>query len=449
MTPTSTRLTLADLEACFEGVIPSIISTADADGLPNISYLSHVALVDDRHVALSNQFFAKTAANIRLNPHAMLLLVDARNSAQYRLELVFAHTLEAGSLFEHVALQIDASSAQVGMAGIMKLRNLDVFRVVSIEAIPSQVQTAELPQSKRNRLIGAARIAEAIAAETDADGIIDAMLEGLRTEFGFEHGLLLQLYEERNQLITIGSMGYVPSGIGSDIPVDEGVIGAAAAGGRLVKLSDMSRIRRFGAAVRGSSADENRTRAIPLPGMPDAMSQIAVPLVAAGSVRGVLFLESRDRIAFTSDDEAALSMIARQAAMALALSEKLSLETEPQGSVRIQSPASEKAVQVVHHRFDDSVFIDGDYVIKGVAGRLLASMLEQHQQSGRLEFTNREIRLDAALKLPDFKDNLETRLLLLRRRLEEKRLPIRLTRLGRGRIGLLIEGRLRLSKDVV
>jgi adenylate cyclase len=211
----------------------------------------------------------------------------------------------------------------------------------------------------------------------------------------------------------------------------------------------MSRIRRFGAAVRASSADENRTRAIPLPRMPDAISQIAVPLIAAGSVRGVLFLESRDRIAFTSDDEAALSMIARQAAMALALSEKLSLETEPQGSVRIQSPASEKAVQVVHHRFDDSVFIDGDYVIKGVAGRLLASMLEQHQQSGRLEFTNREIRLDAALKLPDFKDNLETRLLLLRRRLEEKRLPIRLTRLGRGRIGLLIEGRLRFSKDVV
>lgn len=449
MTRMSSMLTLADLEACFEGVIPSIISTADADGLPNISYLSHVAMVDDRHVALSNQFFAKTAANIRLNPHAMLLLVDARNSAQFRLQLVFAHTLEAGPLFEHISLQIDASSAQVGMAGIMKLRNLDVFRVVSIEAIPSQVETAEPLGLKRNRLIAAAKIAEAIAAEADADGIIDAMLEGLRREFGFEHGLLLQLDEGRNQLITIGSIGYAPSGIGSDIPVDEGVIGAAAAGGRLVKLSDMSRIRRFGAAVRDSSADENRTRAIPLPGMADAMSQIAVPLIAAGSIRGVLFLESRDRIAFTGEDEAALSVLARQAAMALALSEKLSLETEPQQLVRAELPTSEKTVQVVHHRFDDSIFVDGDYVIKGVAGRLLASMLEQYQESGRVEFTNREIRLDAALKLPDFKDNLETRLLLLRRRLDEKRLPIRLSRLGRGRIGLLIEGALRLSKDVV
>ena len=56
---------LRDLHACFEGVIPSIIATASQDGVPNISYLSHVAFVDDEHVALSNQFFSKTAANIR------------------------------------------------------------------------------------------------------------------------------------------------------------------------------------------------------------------------------------------------------------------------------------------------------------------------------------------------------------------------------------------------
>ncbi|WP_244427839.1 hypothetical protein [Sinorhizobium fredii] len=88
-------------------------------------------------------------------------------------------------------------------------------------------------------------------------------------------------------------------------------------------------------------------------------------------------------------------------------------------------------------------------MIKGVAGRLLAWMLEQHLANGRSEFTNREIRLDGGLRLPDFKDNLETRLLLLRRRLEEKALPIRLVRLGRGRIAVEVEGRVRLSRDGV
>jgi adenylate cyclase len=36
-----------------------------ADGTPNISYLSQVIAIDDEHVGLSNQFFSKTAANIR------------------------------------------------------------------------------------------------------------------------------------------------------------------------------------------------------------------------------------------------------------------------------------------------------------------------------------------------------------------------------------------------
>ncbi len=441
-------LKLADLQACFEGVIPSIISTADADGLPNVSYLSHVAMVDDRHVALSNQFFAKTAANIRLNPHATVLLVDGRTAAQYRLEAVFAYSLDEGPFFDHLSLQLDASSAQVGMAGIMKLQNLDVFRVNHIEAIPSQVESGEPLSAQRDRLAGAARIVERISSEAEIDDIIDVMLEGIATEFGFRQALLLQLYEERSQLVTIGSMGYERSGIGSDVPFGEGVIGAAAAGRRPVKVSDMSRIRRFNAAVRDSSSDENRTRSIPLPGMADVMSQIAVPLVAAGIVRGVLFLESRERLAFSGEDEQALAIIACHTAAALALSEKLSLEAEPQRGAVAETLSSETLVQVVHHRFDDSVFVDGDYIIKGVAGRLLVSMLEQHMENGRLEFTNREIRLDAALKLPDFKDNLETRLLLLRRRLDEKELPIRLNRLGRGRIGLEIEGRLRLSKDL-
>jgi adenylate cyclase len=80
--------------------------------------------------------------------------------------------------------------------------------------------------------------------------------------------------------------------------------------------------------------------------------------------------------------------------------------------------------------FDDSVFIDGEYLIKGVSGL----------QEGRADFTNREMRLSDELRLPDFKDNLETRLLLLRRRLEEKAAPIRLLRTGRGKLRLEMAG---------
>lgn len=106
---------------------------------------------------------------------------------------------------------------------------------------------------------------------------------------------------------------------------------------------------------------------------------------------------------------------------------------------------SKRGSHIVYYRYNDSVFIDGQYAIKGLAGRLLYYMLEQHQQSGRTEFSNREIRLAMQLHLLEEKDNLETRLLLLRRRLDEKSLPVRLLRSGRGCLVLHLDGRPYLS----
>lgn len=440
-------IALRDLEACFEGVIPSIIATADAEGIPNISYLSHVSMVDDEHVALSNQFFAKTAANIRLNPKATLVVVDGLTGAQFRLQLAFAYTLEDGALFDRLAREVAAGSTQVGMGDVMRLRCVDVFRVVAIEAVPSPIETAAASTRLRpDRLVAAEKIVADIAAATDAGGIVDALLGGIFEHLGFGHALLFQSYGEKAQIAAIGSIGYVPSGIGAEVPFGEGLIGSAAASGRIVKVSDMSRIRRFGSAVRHSSPDENRTREIVLPGMADAMSQIAVPLVVHGAVEGVLFVESEKRLAFTREDEAVLSIVARQAAVSLALCERMSFDPEAPSPIDRAAAAVGTRVDVAHHPFDDSVFINGDYVIKGVAGRLLVHMLGQYLEGGRREFSNREIRLDASLRLPDFKDNLETRLLLLRRRLDEKHLPIRLEQLGRGKIGLAVEGEVRLTR---
>ena len=433
-------LRLRDLAACFDGVVPSILATASADGVPNISYLSHVDLVDDDHVALSNQFFTKTAANIRANNKAMLLLVDPRDGAQYSLSVGFERSFESGTLFDSMQAHLRASSTQIGFADIMRLRGVDLYRVFAVDAVPVPSDGVDVKTPAPQRPFGTiVTLTAEIAEASEVSAIVDAVLDALRDSFGYGNAMLLLKDPAGECLVTVGSRGYPWSGIGSEVIIGEAVIGTAAAQRRAVRISDMSRIRRFGAAVRASATEENRTRIIALPGMPDAMSQLALPMIAGGLLRGVLFLESPERLAFPRDIEAALSSVANQAAAAIALAEIVNSEHSLVTSERNGRLAG-RAFRVVHHTYDGSVFIDNEYLIKGVPGRLLVHLLGLHLRDGRLNFTNREMRLSEELRLPDFKDNLETRLLLLRRRLDEKAAPLRLHRTGRGKFRLELAG---------
>lgn len=84
--------------------------------------------------------------------------------------------------------------------------------------------------------------------------------------------------------------------------------------------------------------------------------------------------------------------------------------------------------------------MDDAYLIKGIAGRILWKLLRIHEGEQRVQFTNREVRLDESLQLPEIRDNLEARLILLRRRLAEKSEVLRLVPDGRGRFRLDVRG---------
>ncbi|EPE97490.1 GAF domain-containing protein [Rhizobium grahamii] len=442
------NLRLSDLSACFEGVIPSIIATASADGMPNISYLSHVVRVDEEHVALSNQFFAKTAANVRANPKVTLIVVDGFTGDQFLLDIGFVRSVDVGTLFDRIARQLKASSAQVGMSDVMRLRSADIFRVHGIEKVPSPVETGSPATGRAPVSLPALSDAiKVIERQAEADEIIDSLLGGVQHVLGYDHALVLIHDSHRGCLITTGSIGYERSGLGSEIAGSEGLIGAAATSGQTIKVSDMSRVRRFGEAI-GLEAErtENATRTVAFPQLSTAMSQIAIPMTAQGTVTGVLFIESTERLAFREEDEAALEILVGQAASALRASEREEAAAELKPAVGVpESVIVGREVRVVHHRFDDSVFVDGTYIVKGVAGTLLRLMLDWHLSDGRTEFTNREMRLAVGSRMPEIKDNLETRLLLLRRRLDEKQAPIRLVRVSRGRVRLKAEGPLILE----
>ena len=287
----------------------------------------------------------------------------------------------------------------------------------------------------------------------DLDTLVGAALDGLAALLGYEHSLLLLLDEDGTRLYTIASHGYPVAGIGSEVRVGEGVIGMAAARvepmrvGNLGSMLAYTRTQRRAHEQHGGEAPGTE---IPLPGLATAESQVAVPAMVLGQLVGVVAIESARRVAFDDDDEATLAVVASLVASAVEIDRNL----EAAGPDRVADAVAPSApvaasgprTRVRFFPVDGSTFLDGDYLIKGVAGRILWKVLGQHETEHRDEFTNKEMRLDPALELPDFRDNFESRLVLLKRRLDERDAPIRIEKTGRGRFRVIVEGSLLLEE---
>ncbi len=441
------RLTLDDITDCFEGAIPAVIATASADGVPNVTYLSKVRMVDPERVALSNQFFSKTARNLVENPRASVLVIDPRTYDQYRLSLRYERTDRRGPVFDRLRVDVDVAAALEGMQDVYRLRAADIYRVTDVEAIPSAAPPVEVPGWSRDGL-DAGRIAELslrLGRCPDLATLVRTAVDGLADLFGYEHSLLLLLDEAGERLYTIASHGYDTEGVGSEVALGDGVIGLAGQTGAPVTLGNVAQAAKYSRSVRRSyqeSGEIGPGREIPVPGLTDAASRCAVPAMAKGELVGVLTVESRRPVAYGPADEAVLTVVAGQLAAAIQADQAHERDAAPAATHTEATtiiPAGEASVQVRFFEVDGSVFLDGDYLIKGVAGRLLGALLDAHEREGRTEFTNREMRLDPTLDLPAFKDNFESRLILLKRRLDERDAPIRIEKTARGRFRLVVD----------
>lgn len=459
----ASRLTLRDLERCFGGAIPAVIATATADGVPNVTYLSRAHRVDDERLALSNQFMSKTSRNLTVNPRASLLLMDPVTHDEYRLAVVYERTDRRGPVFERLRTDIDALAALTGMQDVFRLRAADIFRVVDIRVVPGHPAGTFLPppppSDPAGDLAAMAELSARLARAGDVDVLVDVALDALDRLLGYPHSVLLLLDEEGRTLYSIGGRGFAADTVGAEVVVGEGLVGMAAARCAPMRVGHLGQMTKYSESVRaGYETSGQVERLVPMPTLRDAQSRLAVPAISAGELVGMLVVDSAEPVAFGTSDEHLLSVVASQLAAAIQHERALERDDEP---ARAAVPSTAAAVprpastgpaasgdDAVFRWFsaDGSVFLGTDYLIKGVAGRILWSLLRQHAADGRVDFTNKELRLDPSLEMPGFKDNLESRLILLKRRLDERASPVRIEKTGRGRFRLHVDGRVRLEQ---
>jgi len=230
--------------------------------------------------------------------------------------------------------------------------------------------------------------------------------------------------------------------VSAEVVIGEGLIGSAAGQRVPVRTTNLSRERIFSKVVREEVArtgDAGRLdEEIPLPGIPDLQSQLVLPLEARGDLLGVLCLQGNVPGQFLAGDESRMLVVARHLAASMVAAGFGSTDASSSSVSMPPLKTSGRGVTVRYYPSDDTVFIDDVYLTKGMPGRILYRLLQIYVQQRRQEFTNKEIRLDPALKLPEFQDNLEARLILLRRRLDERSDVVRLERVGRGRLRLSV-----------
>jgi hypothetical protein len=285
--------------------------------------------------------------------------------------------------------------------------------------------------------------------------LVDSILVGLDESFGFKHSMILVPAEDENVLVTIATRGYPNTGIGAEVRYGEGIAGMVAEARKPIRISGLMRGMLYAHAMHREAQTPGVTpprMKIPLPGLENPESQLGVPLLVRGELVGVLVIESEERYRFHEEDKTSIELLGSYLAIAMQhmqMQERGVDAEEPAASMAAPAPpvsVSERSRHdLQYYAADECILVDGEYLIRSLPAKILWRLLTTREQTGRDEFTNRELRLDKSLNLPEWKDNLESRLLLLRRRLEQKCPDIRLVPRARGRFGLELDCEIKLT----
>ncbi len=243
------------------------------------------------------------------------------------------------------------------------------------------------------------QISEAITSTLDLDRVLDIVLGAMDRVLGFRHSMILLKELAAERLTLVASRGYDPPGIGAAVAFGDGVVGVVAERKRMMRIGNLGRSLSYLRSVRArmeAGGEAGPGAEVRVPGLLDAQSQLALPLLVEQRLVGVLLVESPKASAFNELDEILLGIVANQAATAIDNARAYQLVERLSRLKRFFSPQLAEAIVTggaddplrTHRREVTVVFLD----LRGFTAfaetsepeEVMGVLREYHAEMGRL-----------------------------------------------------------------
>ncbi len=205
---------------------------------------------------------------------------------------------------------------------------------------------------------------------------LNNILALLDSKFNLKHTMLLFPSKNNTVLNVFASRGFKNSGIGIEIPFNQGISGVVASNQKKLRISRLSHYRRYANAF--TKGKNNGLKNINLPRLENAESQVALPLMANNELVAVLSCESEDINFFHQADEDLLMTLSQQ--IALSIQNSIVFE-QLEDHVKLRTKELEKLNSTKDHLFS---IIGHDLRSPVTALEGIAELFQYYNSSGKL-----------------------------------------------------------------
>lgn len=245
---------------------------------------------------------AQTGQDVRL---ACLQHESARSLTEY-LECHFVPCRESNAMVVCIGNISESVSLEQEFQAISQ-QNETVNREYFAAMSKLDFRLMELDQAHK-KLAFLYGITSAVQRRADIHGVLEEIVAGLTGELGYSCAAILLLDDERRELVIKAHRGYT---IAKNVPYGKGVVWQAVMDRKLIYVPDVRKDPRY------------------IPATVNGVSEIAVPLIYADAVIGVLDIETSEERPLHPYDHDLLGSLAGQVSVTIAHAQHLAaVETQ-------------------------------------------------------------------------------------------------------------------------